>query len=129
MKIQWIPIMLLCLILLLKCNNKEKGNVNDIAAKRDQADNMPDTAKNPPDHSKLIRGIWGNDTLINAAFVVKADSVFYPDRLSGYAYTISRDSFIIYYDNHTYKGKLKKLTRDSLVTQSNNNIQRYRRQD
>lgn len=71
----------------------------------------------------LLNGIWAENIDDNAMFYIENDSIHYFDSTDQPSYFIdlSDDVLSIYYDDFTFKGKVLKLSKDSLVYESEKN--------
>jgi len=65
----------------------------------------------------LLNGVWAENIDDNALFYIENDSIHYFDSTNQPAYFIdlSDDVLSIYYDDITFRGKVLKLSNDSLV--------------
>lgn len=86
-------------------NNSTKNISTKIAHKKTQNDSI---------NYKFLLGIWSDEDDPNASFVIRQDSIYYPDEDKSYKYYINNDSLSTL-DKVLHKSKIVKITKDSLI--------------
>ncbi|CAL2109702.1 protein of unknown function [Tenacibaculum sp. 190130A14a] len=78
--------------------------------------------------TKLLEGVWAESTEGNALFFIENDNITYVENLeSSYPVKLNKDTLYIRFDDFMYKGKVFKLSQDSLVYKRDNEIIRLLR--
>jgi hypothetical protein len=66
------------------------------------------------ENNKSILGIWTDGSTENATFEINKKTIFYVDLLK--EYKLKKDSVFIFYDDYTFKGKIKISTDTLYIT-------------
>jgi hypothetical protein len=61
-----------------------------------------------------LMGIWAGENSENASFSIGKDSIYYPDQMDSYPYTLIKDSLTIIYPDMSFEG-IAYLAGDTLV--------------
>ena len=121
----YITILYLATTLFVGCDSRgriqetvsESGSADYVKAKSNSSD-----LEKSQEHKfdpELLTGTWAEREDENAFFFIKNDSVYYIDSQDkGYHVEIKSDTLIFHLDGFDSKSKLIKLTKDSLIYQT-----------
>lgn len=99
----------------LEENNSKIETVNEILS--------PIIEEQQVFNKSLLNGAWSLEKGENALFFIENDSIYYVDHQDkGYHIELNNNIFKIYYDEYTFKGKVFKLTKDSLIYQGDGKL-------
>lgn len=98
----------------LSCGQSRKDNTNISVVKEFQED----ANKN----KKMAQGIWAETEADNAVFVIKGDSLYYFEDPIPVFFKLTSERFNVIIDGEEYSNKLIKLTKDSLIFETDDGL-------
>lgn len=112
------------LIILAACSNPKNGKLS-----YDQNDESFVKNRNEIDSMKTLQGIWAEDSISSAYFLVKGDSIQSVDDVSGLYCYIRKDTLVVNYDWGIMKYRILKMSNDSLLVRNEDNsiVKLYKR--